>query len=195
MRAVATHAVRTRRFTRAEYDKLIEIGFFRPGESVELLDGELLVSEPQGARHYTAILRTARALEGVFRDGWVVRTQGPLGLDDDSEPEPDVAVVAGSLHDYRAVHPSRPVLTVEIADSSLEIDRGRKGAAYARAGLADYWIVNLLDDVLEIYRDPGPDASSPFGWGYARRVVLRAADEARPLAAPGAGIRVGDLLP
>src|SRR5262249_47787959 len=152
-----------------------------PGEAVELVGGELLVSEPQGARHYAAILKIARALERVFGGGWIVRTQGPIGLDEDSEPEPDVAVVAGSLEDYRAAHPSRPVLTVEVADSSLEIDRGRKGAAYARAGLADYWIVNLLDDVLEVYRDPAPDASSPSGWGYALRIVLGSSDEVRPL--------------
>lgn len=192
---MAIPGIKTRRFTRVEYEKLIEVGFFEPGEAVELVGGELLVSEPQGARHYTAILKVARALGRVFGDGWIVRTQGPIGLDEDSEPEPDVAVVSGSLDDYRAVHPSRPVLTVEVSDSSLEIDRGRKGAAYARAGLADYWIVNLLDDVLEVYRDPAPDASSPSGWGYARRIVLRASDEVRPLAASEARVRVSDFLP
>ena len=195
MPGMATYEVRTRRWTRIEYEKLIDLGIFRPGEPIELIGGELIVSEPQGAAHYTAILKTARALEAVFGAGWVVRTQGPLGLDDDSEPEPDVAVVPGRLEDYRAAHPSRPVLTVEVAASSLDVDRGRKGGAYARAGLADYWIINLVDNVLEVYREPVADPSSPFGWRYARREILRPPAAARPLALPSAAIRVADLLP
>ena len=95
----------TRRFSRAEYDKLIEIGFFQPSDPIELIGGELMVAEPLGAEHYTAIRRTARALEVAFGPGWDVRTQGPIGLDDESEPEPDVAVVSGSPDDYGHAHP------------------------------------------------------------------------------------------
>ena len=195
MPGMATYMARTRRWTRIGYEKLIDLGIFRPGEAGELIGGELIVSEPQGAAHYTAILKTARALEVAFGTGWVVRTQGPIGLDDDSEPEPDVAVVRGSLEDYRAAHPSRPVLTVEVAESSLDGDRERKGGAYARAGLADYWIINLIDRVLEVYREPAADPSSPFGWRYARREVFRPPGEVRPLAMPSSAIRVADLLP
>src|SRR5215468_4632139 len=118
----------TRRFSRAEYDKLIEIGFFQPDDPIELIGGELMGAEPQGAEHYTAIRRTAGALEVAFGPGWDVRTQGPIGLDDESEPEPDVAVVAGSLDDYSREHPSRPVLTIEVAESSLDVDRQHKGS-------------------------------------------------------------------
>ena len=114
---------RTRRFTRAEYDRLIELGVFQPDEDIELIGGELIVAEPQGAPHYTAIRKTAKALEAAFGPGWDVRMEGPIGLDDESEPEPDVAVVPGSLDDYAREHPSRPVLTVEIAESSLALDR------------------------------------------------------------------------
>jgi len=195
MPGVAKYMVKTRRWTRIEYEKLIELGIFQPGEPIELLGGELIVSEPQGALHYTAILKTARALEVAFGAGWMVRTQGPIGLDDDSEPEPDVAVVRGSLEDYRAAHPSRPALTVEVSESSLHSDRERKGSAYARAGLADYWIINLIDRVLEVYREPAADPSSPFGWRYARRAVFRPPAEVRPLGLPTAAIRVADLLP
>jgi Uma2 family endonuclease len=195
MPGVAKYMVKTRRWTRIEYEKLIELGIFQPGEPIELLGGELIVSEPQGALHYTAILKTARALEVAFGAGWMVRTQGPIGLDDDSEPEPDVAVVRGSLEDYRAAHPSRPALTVEVSESSLHSDRERKGSAYARAGLADYWIINLIDRVLEVYREPAADPSSPFGWRYARRAVFRPPAEVRPLGLPTAVIRVADLLP
>src|SRR5512138_284436 len=131
----------TRRFSRAEYDKLIEIGFFQPGDPIELIGGELMIAEPQGAAHYTAICTTARALEAAFGPGWNVRTQGPIGLDEESEPEPDVAVVPGRPEDYGHAHPARAVLTVEVAESSLTMDRLRKGSLYARAGLPDYWVL------------------------------------------------------
>jgi Uma2 family endonuclease len=185
----------TRRFSRAEYDKLIEIGFFQPGDPIELIGGELMVAEPQGAEHYTAICKTARALEAAFGPGWNVRTQGPIGLDEESEPEPDVAVVPGSLDDYSREHPSRPVLTVEVSESSLGIDRRRKGSVYARAGLTDYWVLNLVDHVLEVYREPVADSSAPFGWRYGRAEVFGADTHVTPLAAPAASIPVAGLLP
>jgi Uma2 family endonuclease len=193
--AMVRYPTRPRRFTRAEYDRLIELGAFQPGEPLELLGGELVVAEPQGAAHYTAIVKTARALEAAFGPGWHTRMQGPLGLDADSEPEPDVAVVSGSPEDYARAHPSRPALTVEIADSSLAVDREYKGSLYARAGLAEYWVVNLVDRVLEVYREPARDAAAPFGWRYARRTVLGFTAEAAPLAAPGARVAVSHLLP
>src|SRR5262249_51217127 len=142
---MALDDIRTRPFNRIEYERLIALGVFQPGEAIELIGGQLMVAEPQGAAHYTAIQKTARVLEEAFGAGWTVRTQGPIGLDDDSEPEPDVAVVPGSPDDYGLAHPSRPVLTVEVAESSLELDRRRKGSLYARAGLPDYWLLNLVD--------------------------------------------------
>jgi Uma2 family endonuclease len=193
--AMATYETRTRRFTRAEYDRLIELGIFQPGEEIELIDGELIVAEPQGAAHYTAIVKSTRALQAAFGPGWYVRAEGPIGLDDDSEPEPDVAVVPGEPDDYSRAHPSRPVLTLEVAESSLANDRGRKGSLYARAGLADYWVLNLIERVAEVYRDPVVDATAPFGWRYARFEILHASASVTPLAAPGASVRVADLLP
>jgi Uma2 family endonuclease len=195
MRVMASYETRTRRFSRAEYERLIDLGVFQPGEAIELIGGELMVAEPQGTAHYTAIMKTAKALEAAFGPGWHVRTQGPIGLDDDSEPEPDVAVVPGSPDDYGRAHPSRPALTVEVAESSLGADRQRKGSLYARAGLPDYWILNLVDRVLEVYREPAPDPAAPFGWRYARREVLDASAQVTPLAAPGSSIFVSRLLP
>ena len=92
-------------------------------------------------------------------------------------------------------HPSRPVLTVEVAESSLALDRERKGSLYARAGLPDYWVLNLIDRVLEVYRGPVPDSAAPFGWRYARSEVLDASAGVTPLAAPGSSIPVSQLLP
>ena len=192
---MAGDETRTRRWSRAEYERLVDLGVFQPGEPIELIGGELMVAEPQGAAHYTAIQKTARALEAAFGSGWTVRTQGPVGLDEESEPEPDVAVVPGSVDDYRSAHPSRPVLTVEVVESSLGADRERKGSLYARAGLHDYWVLNLVDRVLEVYRAPAPDPAAPFGWRYARAEVLDASARVTPLAAPSSSIPVANLLP
>lgn len=187
--------VRTRRWTRAEYDRLIEIGVFPPGEPVELLAGDLVVAEPQSSPHYTAISLAEEALRGAFGPGWQIRTQAPIALDEHSEPEPDVAVAHGAPRTYGREHPARPVLVVEVAVASLALDRDHKGSLYARAGLADYWIVNLVDRVLEIYREPVADDGAPFGWRYASRQRLDAEASIAPIAAPGATIRVADLLP
>ena len=185
---MASYEARLRRFSRVEYERLIELGVFQPGEAIELIGGELVVAEPQGAAHYTAIRKTARALEAAFGQGWEVRTQGPVGLDDESEPEPDIAVVPGGPDDYGRAHPSRPILTVEVAESSLGIDRRHKGSLYARAGLPDYWVLNLIDRVLEVYREPVADSAAPFGWRYARVEVFGVSARVAPLATPGSAI-------
>lgn len=192
---MTTYPTRTRRWTRAEYDRLIDIGVFQPGEPIELLGGELIVSEPQGSRHYTAIGLVGRTLQAALGAGWVIRTQGPVALDDESEPEPDVAVVPGNWLDYSNEHPARPVLVVEVAESRLVFDRRHKGSLYARAGLTDYWILNLVDRVLEVYRQPIADASAAFGWRYAAMETLGAGSRVALLAVPAARIAVVDLLP
>jgi Uma2 family endonuclease len=135
------------------------------------------------------------ALRTAFGPGWQIRGQGPLALDEESEPEPDVAVVAGSFRDYVDGHPSRPVLVVEISESSLGLDRDHKGSLYARASLAEYWVVNLVDQALEVYRDPGPDPAAPFGWRYRSVEVLRGEAATSPLASAGASVHVRDVLP
>ena len=191
---MAMHERRTRRWSRIEYERLIDLGVFQPGDPIELIGGELLVAEPQGAPHYTSIQKTARVLERAFGPSWNVRTQGPMGLDEESEPEPDVAVVTGEPEDYGRAHPSRADLVVEVSESSLAFDRGHKGSVYARAGIADYWVVNLVDRILEVYRDPAPDAVAPFGARYATREVLDPSRQISPLEASHARIHVRDLF-
>ena len=194
MPGMAIYERKTRRWSRKEYDRLIELGVFRPDDPIELIGGELMVAEPQGAPHYTSIQRTARVLERAFGPGWNVRTQGPFGLDDESEPEPDVAVVAGTLEDYEQDHPTRAVLLVEVSESSLAFDRVHKGSVYARGGVQDYWIVNLVDRVLEIYREPAPDPDAPFGARYTSRELLDLSRQINPLAAPHSSVDVRDLF-
>ena len=185
---------RTRRWTRVEYDKLIETGFLGPGDKIELLGGQLWVSEPQNNPHATAISLGLEAIRKALAPGWHVRVQLPIALDPESEPEPDLAVVSGGPRDY-ADHPSQPALVVEVADSSLALDREHKGSLYARARLPEYWIVNLVDRVLEVYRESGPDAGAQYGWAYRVLRTLRADERVTPLAAPSARIPIADLLP
>lgn len=187
--------LRPRRWSRVEYERLVECGFFRPGDRVELIGGQLLVAEPQNGPHATAVGLAEDALREAFGGGWVVRVQAPIALDDESEPEPDVAVVPGARRDYRRGHPQRSVLAVEVADESLVSDRAIKGSVYARAGMADYWIVNLVENLVEVYRDPVPDSQATYGWAY--RSVERHGPGAviSPLALPGTVVAVADILP
>ncbi|HAM56527.1 MAG TPA: hypothetical protein DCQ64_14475 [Candidatus Rokubacteria bacterium] len=183
-----------RRWTRAEYDRLVDLGVLH-GEPVELIGGQLVVAEPQGSYHATAIGAVDDALRAALPPGWVVRAQMPVALDDESEPEPDLAVVPGERADYRADHPARPALVVEVAESSLAFDRQDKGSLYARGGVHDYWIVNLVERVLEVYRDPGPDPTAPYGWRYRAVERLGPAAVVSPLALPSVRLAVSDLLP
>ncbi|OGK99631.1 MAG: hypothetical protein A3I14_11110 [Candidatus Rokubacteria bacterium RIFCSPLOWO2_02_FULL_73_56] len=183
-----------RRWKRIEYDRLVALGVFH-GEPIELIGGQLVVAEPQYPYHASAISAADYALRAVLPPGWIVRVQAPVSLDDESEPEPDLAVVAGRPADYREAHPARPVLAVEVAESSLDFDRQQKSSLYARAGVADYWIVNLVDRVLEVYRDPEPDPSAPYGWRYRSITALAPPAVVAPLAFTSRRIAVADLLP
>jgi Uma2 family endonuclease len=192
---MATYPIRNRHWTRHEYDELIKSGFFDENEPIELLGGQLIVAEPKGSPHSTAVALAVEALREAFGPGWLVRVQDPVALDAESEPEPDVAVVPGRARDYLAEHPARPALLVEVAESSLAFDRGHKGSLYARAGLTDYWIVNLVDEVLEVYRRPALDRSAEFGWRYLDVQTLRPGTTLAPLARPDVTVAVADLLP
>jgi len=183
------------RFTRRQYARMIDHGVLGEDDSIELLDGLLLVKEPQSSPHRTALLLVAKALEQAFGNRWFVQTQSAIILDHRSEPEPDVSVVRGAPRDYVDSHPRNPALVVEVAQSGLRIARGRKAAAYARAGLADYWIVNLVDRVLEVYREPARPGPALRRSSYVSVVTLDAAATIAPLAVPSTRVRVADLLP
>ena len=183
------------RMPRARYDRLIEAGIFGPEDRIELLDGLLVVREPQGGRHATVVALVRAALEKAFGRSYYVREEKPIALDERSEPEPDLVVVPGRPRDYLDAHPSRPVLVVEVADTSLALDRLRKGRLYARAAITDYWVVNLIDEVLEVYRAPVRAPSGQDVWKYDSVRLLRRHAVVMPLAAPRARIRVAALLP
>ena len=191
---MADETIRYRQWTRLEYDRLIERGFFQAGDDVELLGGQLMVAEPQGSRHAATVSLVGDALRAAFGSGWYVMVQLPVALDDESEPEPDVAVVPGTAREYWDAHPSRPILVVEVADSTVGLEREHKAGLYARAGVAEYWIVNIGDSDLEVYRRPAPSAAAPYGWSYAEVQRLGRGAIVAPVAVPTATIAVADLL-
>lgn len=186
---------RTRRWTRGEYERLVDERIFRDDEHLELLDGLLVVREPHGSRHGAAVAALCTVLARAFGAGFHVRPHLPLALDEASEPEPDIVVVRGEAWDYVSAHPSAPLLVVEIADASLALDREHKSSLYARAGVVDYWIVNLPERVVEIYRQPVAATGTPFGWRYANVQRLAPGATVSPLSGPKAVVAVGDLLP
>ena len=191
--AVTQVPLTRRRWDRHEYERLVELGIFH-GEPIELLGGELIVSEPQGAYHASAVTKVDYALRAIVPAGWIVRLQSPISLDAESEPEPDLVVVPGRPGDYADAHPGPPALAVEVAESSLAFDRERKASLYARAGIEDYWIVNLVDHVLEVHRDPSPDPSAAYGWRYRSVAVLAPPSAVVPIAFPSGRILAADLL-
>jgi Uma2 family endonuclease len=172
-----------RRWTRQEYAQMADLGWFT-GQRVELIDGDIMVLSPQKFGHYAAVDRVAEVLRDVFGPGYWVRSQAPMGFGAFSEPEPDVSVVAGRREDY-ADHPASAALLVEVSDTTLGYDRNRKASLYATVGVADYWIVNLVDGQLEVYRQPVADNAQTYGHGYAARQVLHRGDAVTPLALPG----------
>lgn len=184
-----------RRWSREEYYRLGEVGLLAPDERVELIEGEIFQMAPQGPSHSTGARSAQEALRAAFGPGFDVRPQMPLALGLASDPEPDLAVVRGSFRDYRTAHPTMAVLVVEVSDTTLAFDRREKASLYARAGIPDYWIVNVLEQVVEVHRDPRPDPTMPFEYGYAQITRHGAGDTLTPLAAPEATIPVAELLP
>ena len=188
-------SVQLRRWSRQEYGRMIDAGVLTPEDRVELIDGEIVNVAPQNSRHATATRLTDIALRHAFAEHVDVRTQLPLALDPASEPQPDVAVVAGSPRDYRDAHPSTALLIVEVADASPLFDGSTKASLYARAGIADYWLLNLVDEVVEVYRNPQRSTGAPPGWRYAAVERYGPQDRVAPLARPDGFVAVKGLLP
>jgi Uma2 family endonuclease len=186
----------TRKFTRAELERMYDAGILHPDEKIELIGGELVAKElPMKSAHATAISLCEEVLRQVFGKGYVVRGQLPLALSERDQPLPDVAVVEGNIRDFAYAHPTRAVLVVEVSEATLRLDHHTKASLYAWAGIPEYWIVNLMEGVLEVFREPAPIAGRPYGYGYRQQAVYRAGESITPVAQPEAVIAVDDLLP
>jgi len=184
------------RWTREEYFQMIDLGWFQD-RRVELIDGEVIEMPAQKDYHGAAITLTMDALRLAFGRGFWIRNQMSLDLSPRSVPDPDLAVVPGSPRGVTASTstPTTALLVVEISDSTLAYDRYQKAPLYAAGGVADYWIVNLVQRQLEVYRDPVADSTQLFGFRYNSRNILDPPDTIAPLAAPQSQIIVTDLLP
>lgn len=183
------------RIPRLKYEAMVDAGALDSDDKVELLDGLLVVKEPQGSLHAAALAAAQAVLAKAFGPRYHVRPGSPVALDDYSEPEPDLVVVPGRPWDYQKGHPAKPLLVVEVAVTSRAKDRLLKGGLYARAGIADYWVINLVDEVLEVYRQPLRARSRRHGWKYGSVRLLRRNARVTPLAAPRGRLRIADLLP
>jgi Uma2 family endonuclease len=184
---------KVRRWNKREYHEAADLGWF-DGQRVELIDGEVIEMPPQKDAHAFAVRLALAAVGKAFSADYTLLVQMPLSLGPSSEPEPDIAVARGSLRTVKT-HPKTAVLVLEVADTSLAFNVGRKASLYASRGIRDYWVVNLMDRQLEVRRRPVPDRSSDFGHSYADTTILRVGQSIAPLAARKTKIKVADLLP
>jgi len=175
------------RWTRAQYERMIEAGVFDEDDRVELIDGEIVTMSPQGSRHAVGIRLVHQALRAAYADDYLVDVQLPLALGASSEPEPDVAVVEGDPRDYIGAHPRTALLVVEVAESSAAFDRTRKQALYAQHEIGEYWLIDLEAEQLEVYRRPA-------GRQYEEKTTLHRGDEVIPPRCDEA-LAVSALLP
>ena len=166
--------VTTKRFTLAEYHRLIELGFLTEDDRVELIRGELVQMAAKGTPHSVCNTKLMRELDRLIHDLAVVRGQEPIMLPTDSEPEPDVVIVRGQPDDYLSNHPypNNILLVIEVSNSTLEYDRTVKLSLYAENQIHDYWIINLTANQLERYSQPYQDTQGNFGYRI-RQVALR----------------------
>lgn len=178
-----------------QYHRMIRAGILGEDDPVELLDGWLVVKMIKTPPHSVATELTRDALAGLLPAAWHVRSQEPITLER-SEPEPDVSVVRGDRRDYRERHPGPGdiALVVEVADVSLKRDRTTKKRVYAAAGIAAYWIVNLIDRCVEVYTEPTGAATEP---DYRKQQVCGEGDSVAVLVdgKETARVAVEELLP
>ena len=179
-----------RLWTVAEYHQMVETGILAPDEPVELVAGQVIKMSPQKSLHATAITLTRLLLEDSLGKQVLVRSQLPVTLSDRSEPEPDVAVVMADVLRYLDHHPtpSEIYLIIEIADTTVKTDCNLKAKVYAHSGVKDYWVLDLNQRQLHVFREPSQS-------GYQRRDLLEEADRISPLEFPELSIQVRDLLP
>jgi Uma2 family endonuclease len=184
-----------RRFSVAEYHKLIEVGVLTENDDLELLDGYLVEKMPHDPVHDGTIQLAEAAVRALLPAGWCLRIQSALTLTG-SEPEPDVAVARGDKRSYIGRHPGAADvgLIIEVSNTTLNSDRDDKIPIYARDGLPVYWIVNLIDRQVEVHEQPSGATTSP---SYGTRRTYKPGDLI-PLVLGGVNagtIPVADLLP
>ena len=175
------------RFTVSEYENMIALGILKEDARVELIHGEIVAKMPIGDAHIACVDRLTRLMFLAVGDRATVSIQNPVRLPD-SEPEPDLVLKRPRKDFYGKPGPPDILLLIEVAETSLEDDREVKGPLYAEAGVAEYWIVNLVDGCLEVHRDPQPTGN------YADVQTLRPGDRIEVAALPGVTVEVGEVV-
>jgi Uma2 family endonuclease len=168
---------------RAEYDRLVELGAFED-EKIELLRGMLVPMSPQDYEHGDIITRLNMLLAPALVGKALVRVQLPLAVSNDSEPEPDIAVVA---EPGRRSHPTKALLVIEVSGSTLRKDRGLKRELYAESGVPEYWIIDVAKKTIEVHTGPSKQ-------GYRRVVTHRSGAVITPVKLRGLKIKVAQVL-
>jgi len=181
------------RWTVAQFHQLGDAGYFE-GLRAKLIHGVIIEEGPMNPPHAVAGEKTEEAIRQLFGTGWRVRVEKPLVLGQDTDPVPDVAVMAGRPT-LAGVHPTTAALVIEIADTSLDFDTTTKAELYAIAGIADYWVVDVDNRQLLVFRDPAPLPAGLGATAYQTRLTFADTDAVAPLALPTATVRVADLLP
>lgn len=179
-----------RRFTVEEYHRMIEASVFDTAERVELIEGEVLQMAAKSLCHVAGVRRVSKKLTKLLGERVFIATQDPIQISGVSEPEPDVVVAVPSATDYEDHHPTPPeiLLVVEVAETSVQVDRQRKLPLYAKAGIQQFCILNLRGGELEDYRDPSLE-------GYRQKQTYTAKQSFNLVAFPKVKIKVADLIP
>jgi Uma2 family endonuclease len=165
-----------------------EAGIFGD-QRVELVEGQVFEMSPMGTPHTIALMLLTRELPKVVGDRYSVLIQGPLDLSNKSQPFPDAAILRGQPRDYAGGLPKGAVLVIEISESTLSFDRGVKARMYANAGIEEYWILNLVDHQIEVFRKP------ITGSGYADKAIVKRGDQLSLIAAPELVFEAANLIP
>lgn len=181
------------KWTVTQFHEMSERGDFE-GRRAMLIKGEILEQGPMNPPHAVAGEKTEDQIRALFGSGWRIRIQKPLVFGRDTDPEPNIAVVAGQP-DISKGHPTSAVLVVEISDTSLRYDTIEKMSLYASAGIAEYWVLDLNSRLLIVYREPAVDSSASYGASYRDVKYVKEIEEISPLAQPSAKVKVSDMLP
>ncbi len=189
----APAALAPHRWTLDEYRELDKLDAFRDVKTM-LLDGEIYDTPPPGPNHDLCLGLTQDWLQ-VAIPGHHVRVQMAFSVGTQTDPSPDLVVVTGTRRDWTGKTPATAGLVVEIADSSLAADTTRKAEQYATVGVPEYWVIDLVNRRLLIFREPVPLPEGLGATAYRSHVTLNPDDTAAPLLAPTAAVRVADLLP
>lgn len=182
-------------WSREQFHQMGETGLFE-GQRVILMEGEILAMPPIGDLHCGIVTVASDIFRSAFGAGFFVREEKTFDVGNATDPQPDIAVIAGTMRDYLYQGVTVAALIVEVSDSTINYDRSNKASLYAKAGVADYWIINLdqKPPQVEVHRHPKADETQRYGFGYGEKTVHQSGAIIQPLAAPNP-VAVSALLP